>query len=194
MKILNCIRKCVVRLSILPFYVLGCLVYDKKLLYGKYFDRTHFSVGWTWIFKYFISQKIFRYNSNVPFPVPPYVFISGPHNIHFHPDDITNFHNVGCYYQAINAHIYIGKGTYIAPNCGLITSNHDIKNLSKSEEGRDININENCWIGMNSMILPGVELGKHTIVGAGSVVTKSFPDGNCILAGNPARIIREIGE
>lgn len=45
---------------------------------------------------------------------------------------------------------------------------------------------------MNCSILPGVTLGEHTIVGAGSVVTKSFPEGNCVIAGNPARKIKEL--
>ena len=42
---------------------------------------------------------------------------------------------------------------------------------------------------MNSIILPGVNLGPRTVVAAGSVVTKSFPDGFCVLAGNPAKIV-----
>ena len=46
---------------------------------------------------------------------------------------------------------------------------------------------------MNSMILPGVELGPRTVVGAGSVVTKSFPEGDCVIAGNPAKIIKKLG-
>ena len=45
---------------------------------------------------------------------------------------------------------------------------------------------------MNSVILPGVVLGEHTVVGAGSIVTKSFPEGYCVIAGNPAKIIRKI--
>jgi acetyltransferase-like isoleucine patch superfamily enzyme len=45
---------------------------------------------------------------------------------------------------------------------------------------------------MNSVILPGVELGPHTIVGAGSIVTKSFPEGNCIIVGNPAKKIKDL--
>jgi acetyltransferase-like isoleucine patch superfamily enzyme len=45
---------------------------------------------------------------------------------------------------------------------------------------------------MNAVILPGVTLGENTIVGAGAIVTKSFPEGWCVLAGNPARVIRKL--
>lgn len=49
-------------------------------------------------------------------------------------------------------------------------------------------IGDNCFIGMNAIIMPGVTLGSNVIVGSGSVVTKSFPD-DVVVAGNPARII-----
>lgn len=114
-----------------------------------------------------------------------------PENIDFHPDDLNNFQSFGIYYQAIGR-ITIGKGSYIAPNVGLITANHDITNLDLHTEPKPIVLGEKCWIGMNSVVLPGVILGDHTIVGAGSVVTKSFPEGNCVIAGNPAKIIKEI--
>ena len=45
---------------------------------------------------------------------------------------------------------------------------------------------------MNSIILPGVKLGDKTIVGAGSIVTKSFEEGNCVIVGNPAKIIKKL--
>lgn len=45
---------------------------------------------------------------------------------------------------------------------------------------------------MNAVILPGVKLGDHTVVGAGSVVTKSFEEGYCVVAGNPGRQIRRL--
>lgn len=64
--------------------------------------------------------------------------------------------------------------------------------MSKSAIGKDVVIGSNCWIGMNAVILPGVVLGDRTIVGAGGIVTKSFPNGHCIIAGNPAKIIRTI--
>jgi acetyltransferase-like isoleucine patch superfamily enzyme len=55
---------------------------------------------------------------------------------------------------------------------------------------RHTRIGSNCFIGGRSLIMPGVEIGDGSIVGAGSVVTKSVPPG-CIVAGNPARIVRE---
>ncbi len=51
-------------------------------------------------------------------------------------------------------------------------------------------IGKNCFIGGRSLILPGVEIGDNCVVGAGSVVTKSVPP-RCIVAGNPARILKE---
>ena len=97
----------------------------------------------------------------------------------------------GSYFQAFGR-IVIGKGTYIAQNVGIITANHNLQNLDLQAEAKPVGIGEKCWIGMNSVILPGVELGPHTIVGAGSVVTKSFVDGHCVIAGNPAKVIRHL--
>jgi maltose O-acetyltransferase len=59
------------------------------------------------------------------------------------------------------------------------------------ELGLPITIGDNCWIGGNSVINPGVSLGNNVVVGSGSVVTKSFGD-NVVIAGNPAKIIRHL--
>ena len=88
----------------------------------------------------------------------------------------------------------MGRGTYIAPNVGIITANHDPLDLDKHLPGKDVVLGEGCWIGMNSVILTGVILGHHSIVGTGSVVTRSFVEGNCIVAGNLARVIRNLGD
>lgn len=88
--------------------------------------------------------------------------------------------------------IHIGNGTWIASNVGIVTQNHDLYNLESHDRARDVFIGEHCWIGMNSVILPGVKLGDHTIVGAGAVVTKSFEFGNCVIAGNPAKVIKNL--
>jgi acetyltransferase-like isoleucine patch superfamily enzyme len=105
-----------------------------------------------------------------------------------------NFQGFGNYFQNFSGKIVVGRGTYIAPNVGIITANHDPLDLDKHLPGEDVILGEGCWIGMNSVILPGVVLGPHTIVGAGSVVTKSFIEGNCIIAGNPASVIRKLGD
>lgn len=55
---------------------------------------------------------------------------------------------------------------------------------------KPIVIGDYCWLGRNVNILAGVTLGPRTIVGAGAVVTKSFPEGYCVLGGNPAKVIK----
>lgn len=57
------------------------------------------------------------------------------------------------------------------------------------EYGKKITIKENTWIGGNCTICPGVTIGKNSIIGGGSVVTKDIPD-NTLAVGNPARPIR----
>jgi acetyltransferase-like isoleucine patch superfamily enzyme len=54
-----------------------------------------------------------------------------------------------------------------------------------------IHIGDGCWIGARAMILPGVTLGKRVLVAAGAVVNKDVPD-DCLVAGNPARVVREL--
>ena len=94
----------------------------------------------------------------------------------------------GCYLQG-NGGIWIGNYVHFASNIGIISANHCIYNQTQHDKRRVI-IKDYCWIGMNSVILPGVTLGERTIVGAGSIVTKSFPDGYCVIAGNPANLIK----
>lgn len=172
--------------------------YDRKYICGKYFTGGRFhgitASGWRWAACDGISRIFMRANVGVPWPVSYKVTVTHPENIEFHPDDLHIFHTYGTYFQAVDAKIKIGHGTWIAPNVGLITANHDLQDLEEHQPGRDITIGENCWIGMNAVILPGVTLGAKTIVGAGAVVTKSFPEGNCVIAGNPAKLIKTIAQ
>lgn len=162
--------------------------YKKKYLQGRHFDNE--IRGWNWCWKSLFMQKIIGYNRHCPFPVSFRCEVGNWENINFDIDDLNNFQHFGCYFQSWRGHIAIGKGTYIAPNVGLITQNHDPNNLDLHLEAQSIVIGKSCWIGINAVILPGVTLGAHTIVGAGAVVTKSFPEGSCVLAGVPARIVK----
>lgn len=183
-------KKIFIKIAVMVAKTVARIFYDPKYLSGRWFDQT--LMGWKWVLKDIIWQKIFGFNRSVPWPVSPFIRISNPAHLEFHPDDLNNFQSFGVYFQNFSATIKIGKGTYIAPNVGLITANHDPMNVDKHLPGKDIVIGENCWIGMNSIILPGVTLGPRTVVGAGSIVTKSFPDGYCVIVGNPARIIRKL--
>ncbi len=165
------------------------MFYRKEFIGGKQFDNLS---GVKSCCRYWFDQKIKGYNRHCPFPVNPTTTIGNPNNIHFDVDNIDNFWKVGCYYQCWRGNIYIGKGTYIAQNVGIITENHNPYNLDEHLPATDVHIGQNCWIGMNSVVLPGVTLGDGTVVGAGSVVTKSFLDGHCVIAGVPAKIIKRL--
>jgi acetyltransferase-like isoleucine patch superfamily enzyme len=167
------------------------LFYDKKYLNIPLFKQSF--EGWKFIFKTFFHQKILGFNRNVPWPISPFSSVDEPLNIFFEPEDSPFFHHFGCYFSnAYGGKIYIGKGTKIAPNVGLITTNHDLKNPSKHQLPKNIVIGQNCWIGMGSILLPGVELGDNVVVAANSVVTKSFDQANLLIGGNPAVIIKKL--
>jgi len=159
------------------------LFYDRKYLKGKYFDIKR--MGWYWAFRS-LRNRIFGDNRHIPWPVNPHTLISRYENLEFDIDDLHIFQTPGCYWQNHDGKIKIGRGCHVAPNVGIITTNHDVYKLDAHVNGRDVIIGNYCWIGMNSVILPGVILGDHTIVGAGAVVTKSFPNGYCIIGGVPA--------
>lgn len=138
----------------------------------------------------FIYRKVLRRNSSVTWAI-------SHTSVVIHPEKIKRGKNVfpgdspGNYIQAKNG-IEIGDDTNIGPNVGLISANHNVIDNSIHDKALPIIIGKNCWVGMGAVILPEVELGDFTIVGANSVVTKSFREGSCIIAGNPAQIIKKI--
>ena len=90
--------------------------------------------------------------------------------------------------------ITIGSHCYFGPNIGLYTPVHPLDPKQRNadvELGKPITIGNSAWLGGRVTILPGVTLGDNVVVGAGSVVTKSFGD-NVVIAGNPARVIKEV--
>ncbi len=84
--------------------------------------------------------------------------------------------------------VTIEEGARLAANVQLITNNHDPYDLDILP-CRPILIRAHAWIGAGATILPGVCVGRHAVVGAGSVVTKDVPD-YAVAVGNPARVIK----
>lgn len=169
--------------------IIGPLFFERKYLAGRWFDDS--MTGWKWVLQSIWKQKILGFNRHIKFPCSPNVIIGNQSNLIFHVDNIDNMFSPGCYFQNYRAKIVIGYGSYIAPNVGIITANHILGDLEAHGEAKDVVIGQNCWIGMNAVILPGVELANGTVVGAGAVVTKSVTKENVVVAGNPAKAIRE---
>lgn len=162
--------------------------FDRKYLTGRHFDKGF--NGYRWAIRAIWVRNILRLAPPLPFPAGLNVIVSNPKNLSFHPDDLNNFQSPGTYFQNFKGKIEIGRGTYIAPNVGIITANHDFDSLDGHTEGADVKIGDKSWIGMNAVILPGVVLGTKSIVAAGAVVTKSYSDGNVVLAGVPAKPVK----
>jgi acetyltransferase-like isoleucine patch superfamily enzyme len=138
----------------------------------------------------FLFRRLLRQNAGVKWAVHHTATIHSPENITkgrgVFPGD-----SPGVYINAHNG-VTIGDFTNLGPNVGIISSNHDFINNDTHTTAAPIVIGRFCWLGMGATILPAVTLGDFTIVGAGAVVTRSFPDGYCVIAGNPAKLIKHL--
>lgn len=94
--------------------------------------------------------------------------------------------------------VEIGNNVIFAQHVGILAMNHGYSNINIPIRDQKctaalIRIEDNCWIGTNAIVVSGVTIGRHSVVAAGSVVTKDIPP-YTIAAGNPARIIRRYNE
>ncbi|ENQ3078074.1 acyltransferase [Bacillus sp. WLY-B-L8] len=87
--------------------------------------------------------------------------------------------------------IRIGNNVTIAPQAYLLAHDASTKRLNGYTKVASITIEDNVFIGARALIMPGVTVGKNSIVAAGSIVTKSVPEGS-IVAGNPAKVISTV--
>jgi len=140
-------------------------------------------------FNRWYKQKVLGYNREAYWPTHYTSRVVGAHNILVGVGTNPGF-NSGCYIQG-SGKLYFGDYTTVGQNTGILSGGHDIYD-HRILFGKETRIGNYCWIGMNCMILPGVTLGDLTIVAAGSVVTKSFPEGYCVIGGNPAKVIKTL--
>ncbi len=95
-----------------------------------------------------------------------------------------------------DADIWIGDSTMIGPNVTISAAGHPVNpdlRRAVAQFNMPVHIGKNVWIGAGAVILPGITIGDDTVVGAGAVVTRDLPSG-VVAVGNPARVMREIGE
>ncbi len=124
--------------------------------------------------------------------IPPIYANWGLKNVHVGKNVVFNF-NV-CLVD--DAEIFIGDDCLIGPGCHLITAQHPVCpaiRKNKLQYNKPVRLGRNVWLGAGAIILPGVTVGDNSVVAAGSVVTHDVP-ANVIVAGSPARILRQITE
>lgn len=171
----------------------------KKIIYQVFLGkkwRIYAETEINVLFVNFLFQRLLGINKHVP------------HSVHFtsrvviyekirHSKDkstlasLANSH--GSYIQGING-IEIGENFLFGPGLRLISANHNPGDLDSWDDVKPIKIGNNVWLGSNVTILPGVQIPNNAVIGAGSVVTKSFEEDNIVIAGNPAKFIRKLEE
>lgn len=142
-------------------------------------------------FEFWFKQKILNWGGNKKayWPVHWTSKVYDVENILVGIDAYPGIMN-GCYITGRGG-LSIGDYTQIAPNVIIVTANHDPYD-TRNHITAPVKIGRYCWIGAGAKIMPGVELGDWTVVGAGAVVTSSFPEGHCIIGGVPARKLKDL--
>lgn len=132
--------------------------------------------------------KEFGENANI---IPPFTCDYGC-NVKVGDNTVINHSGVFLDTNEIN----IGKHALIGPKSGLYGAIHpfDVEARNEGiEKAKTISISDGAWLGGKVTVVPGVSIGKHSVIGAGSVVTKDIPD-DVVAVGNPCRVIRKITE
>lgn len=123
---------------------------------------------------------------------PPFHANWGGHHVHFGKNIYGNFNLT----MVDDGEIYVGDYTMFGPNVTVATAAHPILPELRDmayQYNLPVHIGRSVWIGTGAVILPGVTIGDHSVIGAGSVVTKDIP-ANVVAVGNPCKVLREISE
>lgn len=166
-----------------PFIKLGMNILFPKVKDDYYYTYYFLKMG--------INQKLFGYNKNVPWPVHPTSIVKCSEKIQYISKAPGTA--IGCYLDGRNG-IIMEENVWLGPRVSLISQNHDLNDYNQYIAEKPIIIRKNCLLTTNCVVLPGVELGEHTVVAAGAVVRDSFPEGNQLLAGNPAKVVKKLDD
>ncbi|MCA2390791.1 MULTISPECIES: sugar O-acetyltransferase [Lactococcus] len=123
---------------------------------------------------------------------PPFYANFGGKNVHFGTGIYANFNLT----LVDDTDIFVGNHVMFGPNVTIDTATHPVSpDLRKrgTQYNKKIYIEENVWLGAGVIVLPGVRIGKNSVIGAGSIVTKDIPD-NVVAFGTPCVVKRKIND
>lgn len=138
-----------------------------------------------------LIQKMFGSAGEEIYIEPPIRMAYGK-NVHLGSFIYANFNLV----IVDDIEVYIGNHVMFGPNVTISVTGHPVDpELRKTgtQFSFPVRIEDDVWIGAGAIILPGVTIGRNSVIGAGSIVTKDIPE-NVVAVGNPCRILREITE
>ena len=138
-----------------------------------------------------LLQEMFAQIGEGCYIEPPLRSNWGGYHVHFGNHVYANFNLT----LVDDTHIYVGDHTMIGPNVTIATAGHPLLPELREKNyqyNMPVHIGRNCWIGAGAIILPGVTIGDHTVVGAGNIVTKDLPS-SIVAVGNPCHVLRPIG-
>lgn len=140
-------------------------------------------------FRIWVWQKILRRHAAAYWAVHPTTRVTGARYVVAGAETSPGW-SVGCEIDGRGG-IHVGDYTQIAPNVRLLSVPVGA-NVHGPPDDFSILVGRYGLIAMNATVCAGVRLGDFTIVGANAVVTQSFPDGYCVVAGNPARVVSRL--
>lgn len=154
---------------------------------------THFLFYFPTIQKKICQKKFLYFGENAEFRIGAYAVgcsnISINENVVIRPTSILMAN--------VDGKITIEKDVLIGSGVHIYTANHKFDNLNIAiyyqghTESKSVTLKKGCWIGANSVVLPGVTIGENAVVGAGSIVTKDV-EPYTVVGGVPARLIKKM--
>jgi acetyltransferase-like isoleucine patch superfamily enzyme len=158
---------------------------------------THWLLYYKPLRKWFQKKKMSRIGKNSE--IRPFCFIDGTNNVEI-GDNVIIPNGTILATDPFNTDgkIIIEDNVLLAPNCAIYCTTHRFDDITRpiKEQGdiaKTTIIKQGAWLGINSVVMPGVTVGRNAVVGANSVVTKNVPD-YCVVVGSPARIIKNLKE